>query len=319
MSVSENTNEEKKTNPHDAVVRFVLSELVHARELLGLLLPDDVLGWFDPATVRIENPVTFTRRGEERTIDILISVQGGEMDSGRRKRLLVVLEHKSSHEKKTAAQISEYLLRVRERYPDQWLLPVLLYHGRKLQFTHPLEPGDAFTGMPDAVARLIGDHALRVGFRILLLNSHERQLQQDVRGLGIEPLIYVLPRIWNLTESDVGHLMAVGSRLGFATRKSAMGPVLDYIMTVRSDYNLGRLKEIEARVIADGEDRIMTGLKTWEEELRDRGWQDGQQEKQSEIAENMLRIGIDDQSVMDCTGLSVESVADLKRTLNGTG
>ena len=315
MSVSENTSEEKKTNPHDAVVRFVLGELEHARELLGLLLPDDVLGWFDPATVRIENPVTFTRRGEERTLDLLISVQGGEMAGGRSRRLLVVLEHKSSHDKKTAGQVFEYLLRVRDRYPDQWLLPVLLYHGRKLQFTHPLEPEDAFAGMPDAVARLMGDHALRVGFRILLLNSHEQWLQQDVRGLGIEPLIYILPRIWNLTESDVGHLMAVGSRLGFAARKSAMGPVMDYIMTVRPDYNWERLKEIEARVIADGEDGIMTGLKTWEEELQDRG----RQEEKSEIAENMLRIGIDDQSVMDCTGLSVESVADLKRTLNGAG
>ena len=41
--------------------------------------------------------------------------------------------------------------------------------------------------------------------------------------------------------------------------------------------------------------------------------------KKLEIAGNMIRGGVDDQTIVICTGLSVEAVADLKRKLNGAG
>ena len=58
----------------------------------------------------------------------------------------------------------------------------------------------------------------------------------------------------------------------------------------------------------------MARLMTLEEAQRDRG----RQEEKSEIAGNMIRAGVDDKAVADYTGLSDESVADLKRKLNGT-
>ena len=61
----------------------------------------------------------------------------------------------------------------------------------------------------------------------------------------------------------------------------------------------------------------MARLMTLEEAQRDRGWQEGRQEEKSEIAGNMIRAGVDDKAVADYTGLSDESVADLKRKLNG--
>ncbi len=76
----------------------------------------------------------------------------------------------------------------------------------------------------------------------------------------------------------------------------------------------------------------MATLMTLEQAQRDRGRQEGLQEglekglekgleegeakKQSEIAGNMIRAGVDDQDVVNYTGISVESVADLKRRLN---
>ena len=61
----------------------------------------------------------------------------------------------------------------------------------------------------------------------------------------------------------------------------------------------------------------MARLMTLEEAQRDRGRQEGRQEEKSEIAGNMIRGGVDDKAVADYTGLSDESVADLKRKLNG--
>ncbi len=46
------------------------------------------------------------------------------------------------------------------------------------------------------------------------------------------------------------------------------------------------------------------------------GFREGEAKKQSEIAGNMIRAGVDDQDVVNYTGISVESVADLKRRLN---
>ena len=77
----------------------------------------------------------------------------------------------------------------------------------------------------------------------------------------------------------------------------------------------------------------MATLMTLEQAQRDRGFQEafqeafrkafqegfreGEAKKQSEIAGNMIRAGVDDQDVVNYTGISVESVADLKRRLNG--
>ena len=329
MPVLDNNNETTETKPHDAVVRRVLSDFEHAREFLGLLLPDDLHRWFDLATVRIENPVTFARRGEERIIDLLISVRGREVTDDQRKDLLVVVEHKSSHDSNTVGQMYEYILRVREQFPDEWLFPAVLYHGRRLKFTHPLEHDDMIVGSPQPTMQLIGDHVLRLRFKCRLLNLHDWQVQQDARGLRIEPLIYILVHIWALEESDVERVMGIDPGYGHASRIKVMGPVMEYIMSVKSDYNWERFIEIEARVIASEEDRIMARLMTLEEAQRDRGWQEGRQEgvqegmqigrqeEKSEIAGNMIRAGVDDKAVADYTGLSDESVADLKRKLNG--
>ncbi len=220
-------------------------------------------------------------------------------------------------------------MRVREQYPDEWLFPAVLYHGRKLNFTHPLEHDDTGLGTPDAVVQMINDHALRIRFKCRLLNLRDQSVQQDVRGLRIEPLIYILARIWNLKESDVEHVMGIDPGHGRISRINVMGPVMEYIMSMKSEYNWERFIEIEARVIPSEEDRIMATLMTLEQAQRDRGRQEGLQEglekgleegeakKQSEIAGNMIRAGVDDQDVVNYTGISVESVADLKSRLNG--
>ena len=92
---------------------------------------------------------------------------------------------------------------------------------------------------------------------------------------------------------------------------------MEYIISMKSEYNWERFIEIEARAIPNEEDRIMATLMTLEQAQRDRGRQEGEARKQSEIAENMIRAGVDDQDIVNYTGVSVESVADLKRKLNG--
>ena len=70
----------------------------------------------------------------------------------------------------------------------------------------------------------------------------------------------------------------------------------------------------------------MARLMTLEEAQRDRGWQEGLQEGLQEgrqkaklkIAGNMIRYGVDDEDIAKWTGLSIESVANLRRELYGT-
>ena len=66
----------------------------------------------------------------------------------------------------------------------------------------------------------------------------------------------------------------------------------------------------------------MARLMTLEEAQRDRGRQEGLQEGRQkaklEIAGNMIRYGVDDDYIAKWTGLSIESVTNLRRELNGT-
>ena len=74
----------------------------------------------------------------------------------------------------------------------------------------------------------------------------------------------------------------------------------------------------------------MARLMTLEEAQRDRGrqegiqiglqqgLQEGRQKAKLEIAGNMIRYGVDDDYIAKWTGLSIESVTNLRRELNGT-
>ena len=54
------------------------------------------------------------------------------------------------------------------------------------------------------------------------------------------------------------------------------------------------------------------------EDLKDEGRAEGRTAEREEIVGNLIRLGVDDQVIVDSTGVAIESVAEMRDRLNGS-
>ena len=151
----------------------------------------------------------------------------------------------------------------------------------------------------------------------MLLNVHDPKVRRRAGKLDTALAFDLLRCIWNLAEPDVERILKLSLRLDPPLRRRLMHAAAVYVTTVHRGYNWSRLREIEARTIPAKEDRVMETLMESEKQLIEKGVGIGRQESRQEVAEQMLRDGFDDRIVVKYSKLSAESVADLKRKVNG--
>ena len=85
-----------------------------------------------------------------------------------------------------------------------------------------------------------------------------------------------------------------------------------------------RIARLEAEVV-DKEERIMRRMNPFYEDLKKEGRVEGRAEGQAEgraaereeIVGNLIRLGVDDQVIVDSTGVAIESVVEMRDRLNG--
>ena len=306
--------------PHDTLVLDAFKSNQRFADLLRASLCDDVLSRLDLDSLK-ELPTTyFTRSGKKRVLDLVCSVNIDAVGDAEPRELIIFVEHKSSNDAASVRQLGMYKSVLRRDRPDALHLAMIVFHGPSKQWTQELEYCESVESVPPEIMREIGGE-ISGRFEYRLLNLHDPAVRRRTKELDSAVVFDVLRSIWNLTEEDVERLLIKAQEQPHPLREQLMRAVARYIMTVYPEYTWNRLREIEARVIPMKEDRVMAELMESDKQIiefgRKEGLKLGRKLAKQQIAQNMLRRGIDDHLVVEYTEMSAESVAKLKQELNG--
>ena len=319
----------KIRNVYDKLACSALSMPELFADLLRIMMSDEALEHIDLDRVTVLYAKHVVKDGQDVESDAIASLEVAADDADGTRQLIVVVEHKSSHDKGTVRQMANYMRSVRERYSkDTWLLPVVLYHGRKREWTHPLGYVAITSGMPAALAREIAGKVDRQIFECMLVNVRDARVRQLSRGLRFEVVVYALDRCWDMNDADVRHMMRLCSKLDGKLRSELVRVLAIFISVVHPGYNGMTLREVSKRIarleaeVVDREERIMHRMNPFYEDLKNEGRAEGQVEGraaiQEEIVGNLIRLGAEDQFIVDSTGVAIESVLEMRDRLNGT-
>ena len=322
---------------YDKLACFALSMPELFADLVRIMMSKAALEHIDLDRVTVLSARHLVEDGKDVLSDVVASLEVAADDAHGTKELIVVVEHKSSHEKRTVVQMANYMRSARERYSkDAWLLPVVFYHGRKREWTHPLEHVAMTSGMPATLARVIANKIDRQIFECMLVNVRDAGVRRRSRGLRIEVVVYALDRCWDMNDADVRHMMWLCSKLDGKLRSDLVRVLTIFISAVHPRYNGMTLREVSERIaqleaeVVDREERIMHWINPFYEELKNEGRAEGQVEgraegqiegrtmEREEIVGNLIRLGADDQFIVDSTGVAIESVLEMRHRLNGS-
>ena len=353
-------------------------------DLVRVVVSEQSLEEIDLDSVRVLSSKHFTEEGQETISDVIASLEVAREGRDNRRELIVVVEHKSNHDRNTAAQMAGYMHEAGKRHSAAtWMLPVVLYNGKKREWTYPLEPMGTASDRPVPQEINLPEHVVRCIFMCILVNVREVEVKRIIHGLKIEPVFYALECGRKMTDSDVKHLLVLCSRLQEQSRLKLLSMLTTFISLVHSGYNQMALSEVKIHIknleaeVVEKENRIMQRVPTIYEDLvakeraiieaRERSvaeelvakeraiiaiiearaeeWVakeraiikaraeelvakektiiEGRERSIAEsrvcndIVENLLKLGVDDQIIVDSTGLTIESVLEMKRKLNG--
>ena len=156
------------SNPHDRLVKHILSDLDEARAFLAGALAPGVVAALDLGTLAAVSSDLVDQLLDERHGDLLFTV---ERRGGGRMVLHVLVEHQSTRDVRMAYRLLRYVLRIWEHHrgeaptgPLPPVLAVVLYHGeeawtvsRRLRDLIDLEglPAEVVEELPDLRYRVI--------------------------------------------------------------------------------------------------------------------------------------------------------------------
>ena len=154
-----------------------------------------------------------------------------------------------------------------------------------------------------------------------------RQCGRSSIGIEIEPTYHEMADVWDADEHKLAEWFDKSRVLPESVREDLLRRILVYLLKVHSELKLNTMIDtVKAR---SQEDQIMKKLaKEWswltEEEIMDRcrqeghdqghgqGFEQGAEQASRRIAERMIREGISDQTVSECTDIPLNEVSELR-------
>lgn len=311
--MSENTS---ATTPHDAFFRSVMSQPEAARDFLTFHLPEELRAVCDLDTLQLASGSFITDDLKPFFSDILWSLQ----TTGGAGYVFALIEHQSKPDRHIAFRMLRYSIAVMQRHLEAGhrtlplVIPLLFYAGRRSPYPYSTNWLDDFD-KPELAAALYGgdfplvditvvpDGEIRQHRRVALLEFlHKNIICRDLMEMA-DGLSELLVSQLNSGYTTRSQLLAA---LNYAVHAGDTG---DYHLFIRT--LAGRLPEHGEVLMTVAQRLRQEGHEEGRVEGRMEGRMEGEREKALQIAENMLKCGMDRESVMKMTGLSVEDLADI--------
>lgn len=315
----------KKNNtptPHDATFRQFLTQPEIAREFMAIHLPAELLAICDLSTLKLESGSFVEDDLRQYFSDVLYSLKTKDGDG----YIHVLLEHQSSPDIHMAFRMTRYAVAAMQRHLDAGhkklplVIPVLFYAGKRSPYPYSTRWLDEFDD-PELAGKVYGGAYPLVDVTIIpddeIMNHRSMAaltlLMKHIRQRDMMELLDSLPHVmveWISTE-QVRILLNYMVNAGEAPAADFMRALAerlpqheDELMTIAQQ--LEQKARMEGIQIGEKKGR-MEGIQIGEE----KGRNEGKLEGKLEVARTMLQNGLDRNTVMKMTGLTVDDLAQI--------
>ena len=294
--------------PHDSLFRKFFSDVSVAADFLQIHLPPALQAKCDFSTLAITSGSFVEVDMHNYFSDILYSMTTPAGPG----YVYCLIEHQSSPDEMMAFRLLRYSVAAMHRHLKQGhkrlplVIPILFYHGKQSPYPHSMRWLDCFDdpaiaqavynqAFPLVDVTVIPDDEIKTHRKVALLEY----VQKHIHARDINTHLLNIAGLMEQSELGKEHMQCMGRYL------MQEGNALD---SKKFILNLGK-----------NTPRYREDLMTIAEQLRQEGMQQGmhrgRQEERSEIALNLLSIGIDHAAIASATRMSRE---ELDALINST-
>ena len=308
----------KKTTPtpHDALFKQFLTHPETAKDLLDIHLPAELREICDLTTLKLESGSFIEESLRPYYSDVLYSLTTSQGEG----YVYALIEHQSRPDKHMAFRLMRYAIAAMQQHIEAGhehlplVIPLQFYHGKVSpypyemnwlkRFANPKMAKALYTqDFPLVDVTVISDDEIMQHRRIALLELVQKHARhRDIMDF-LEPLVTLLLTDYT-TDKQVQSLMSYLLQVGETSNLEALITSLASSVPKHEE----TLMTIAEQLRQQGEQRgRQEGIQLGEE----KGRKEGRQEALKEMARKMLLNGIDQQAIMDVTGLNTDELAQL--------
>ena len=282
--------------PHDAVFKTFLSHPQTARDFMTLHLPPALLAICDLSTLKLESGSFVEDDLRPYYSDVLYSLKTDKGDG----YVHVLIEHQSSPDRHMAFRLMRYAVAAMQRHLDAGhktlplVIPVLFYQGTRSPYPYSMNWLQLFSE-PETATALYSS-----GFPLV-----------DVTVIPDEEIMQHQKHIRQRDLKEVLNQLALLMAAEFMTGQQ-LHALVNYILQAGETADAGAFIRELAQRVPQHEDELMTIAQQLEQKGRQEGFREGIQEASLKIARNLLKSGMDIQSVMNVTGLKEEELKQIR-------
>ena len=296
---------------HDELAKKFLTDLDVAKEFLAIYLPSEILNKCDLSTLIIESGSYIDNELRKRFSDIVYKVT---LNSGNGYAYIYTLvEHQSSAVKLMPLRILKYQMEIifnhvknyGEDEPLPVVIPVVFYNGDTSPYPYPTDikdlvvDGDLFATCALGRFKLVDltvtdDKEILQHKKVALLEMVLKHIKAKEFISAIEPIFKSLL---------VAHMDSLP--------KDLFDSLLSYLTQAK---DVKELKPLFDRVIVELSE-YKEDVMTYAEHYRQEGEQRGRQDTQREIAQTLLRSGVDSTTIANATHLTPAQIEDLRKAV----
>ncbi|MCG9692910.1 Rpn family recombination-promoting nuclease/putative transposase [Vibrio sp. Isolate22] len=302
--------------PHDALFKQFMTHPETAKDLLDIHLPAELRDICDLTTLKLESGSFIEESLRPYYSDVLYSLKTSQGEG----YVYALIEHQSRPDKHMAFRLMRYAIAAMQQHIDAGhkhlplVIPLQFYHGKISPYPYDMNWLKGFANPDQAKAlytqdfplvdvTVISDDEIMQHRRIALLELVQKHARhRDIMDF-LEPLVTLLLTDYT-TDKQVQSLMSYLLQVGETNNLEALITSLASSVPKHED----TLMTIAEQLRQQGEQR---GIQRGRQEGIQLGEAKGRQETLNEMARKMMLNGMDQQSIMDVTGLSKDELAQL--------
>ena len=306
--------------PHDATFRQFLTQPDIARDFMELHLPAELRALCDLSTLKLESGSFVEDDLRQYFSDVLYSLKTTAGDG----YVHVLIEHQSSPDRHMAFRLLRYAVAAMQRHLEAGhkklplVIPVLFYSGKRSPYPYSTRWLDEFDN-PEVAERLYGsafpltditvipdddimNHRSMAALTLLQKHIHQRDMATLTDRLA------TLLMANYLSSPQVTALIHYLLQAGESADSEAFVRELAQRVPQHGDALMTIAQQLEQKGIEKGR---MEGRQEGIQLGEQRGIEKGEREATLKIARTMLQNGLDQNIVMQMTGLTEEELAQI--------
>ncbi|MFH8133238.1 Rpn family recombination-promoting nuclease/putative transposase [Pantoea osteomyelitidis] len=287
--------------PHDGLFKTFLTHTATAQDFLTFHLPPGLLKVCNLDTLRLESCSFIEEDLRPYFADVLYSLKTARGDS----YVYTLIEHQSSPDKHMAFRLMRYAIAAMQRHLDAGhtqlplVIPLLFCHGRASPWPCTLNWLDLFSE-PDLARQLYSN-----AFPLIDVGAMSDDVIMQHRAMAILELMFKHVHRRDLAELTDPLVKLMSAEYNTSEQRDAL---MHWVMQNGDSARPELFLQTLARRLPQHREVFMTIAERLEQKAR----LEGKQSARMEIAQALLRKGVEPVVVMETTGLTKEELAKIQ-------